>query len=97
MNTAANTQEDDVEEGSDSELTLVFTAEGGAVLEEQGEPVWFSDADDDFQTEFQDAFLEPDQDSKAILNYLEEEGWLETEEKERVKIEVEDETGEVIE
>jgi hypothetical protein len=70
-------------------LTLVFTSQGQCVLEEDDEPVWFSDDDDDFQSDFGDEFLDPDQDDKRILNWLEEEGWLEEEEKSQVDIEVE--------
>jgi len=98
MSEHPDTAGDDVTEGAHSGLALVFTAEGGVVLEEDGEPVWFSDDDDDFRAEYQDAFLDPEEDGRAILNWLEEEGWLEDEdEKSRVKIESEDETGEVIE
>lgn len=82
---------DDVEDETDSggELVLVFTAEGQCVLTEDDEPVWMSDDDDDFQVEFGTEFLDPDADSKEILNWLEEEGWLDTEEKEEVIIEIE--------
>lgn len=98
--TADNLADDptDDEEGEPSVLVLLFTAEGGVVLEEDGEPVWMSDDDDDFLTEFDNAFLDPDEDGRKILNWLEEEGWLEDEdEKAKVEIVSENEDGEVIE
>lgn len=78
---------DDEDEGG--ELVLIFTSNGQCALEEDGEQVWASDDDDDFQTEFGTEFLDPDEDSKRILNWLEEEGWIETDEKSQVDIDVE--------
>lgn len=70
-------------------LILVFTAEGQAMLEEDGEGVWFSDDDDDFQEQFGNEFLDADQDAAEILNYLVDEGSLDEEEKADVEIETE--------
>lgn len=80
-------EEDDGEESG--ELTLIFTSAGQCVLEEDSEPVWMSDADDDFQEEFGTEFLDADSDAAKILNWLEEEGWLDEDEKENVSVEVE--------
>lgn len=83
--------ENETDDGEEtSELTLVFTANGTAVLEEDGELVWASDDDDDFQenSSLGGEFLDTD-DAEEILNYLEEEGLLETEEKSEVAIETE--------
>lgn len=93
MNDSAQNLDAENDDAEDGELTLIFTAEGQAVLEEDGEPVWMSDDDDDFQVEFGNEFLDPDQDSREILNWLEEEGWIDTEEKEDVTIEIEYEDG----
>lgn len=79
--------EDDDGEEDASELVLVFNAAGQCVLEEDGETVWTSDSDDDFQEEFGNEFLDADSDGARILNWLEEEGWLEEEEKASVAIE----------
>jgi hypothetical protein len=87
---ATTYDQDETQNADDSgTLVLVFTAEGQAVLEEDGVAVWMSDDDDDFQEQFGNEFLDPDSDSAEILNWLEEEGWIETEEKEEVEIETE--------
>lgn len=93
---ATTAVEDEVEDDeSDDEgeesgaLTLVFTSSGQCVLEEDDETVWTSDSDDDFQTEFGTEFLDADTDSARILNWLEEEGWLDEEDKKEVVIETE--------
>lgn len=89
MNEEAENQENDEdEEDTVSDLCLVFTAEGGCILEEDGEPVWFSDDDDDFAEQFGDDFL-TEEDSREVLNYLEEEGLIDPEEKPEVDIEQE--------
>jgi hypothetical protein len=85
-----DTEIDDAEEdGESGELVLVFTAEGQCVLEEDGEQVWASDDDDDFQTEFENEFLSEDEDSGRVLNWLVDEGWVDEEEKGEVEIETE--------
>lgn len=104
MNTAAELEdvvdEDDNPAGSvngseepASELTLVFTAEGQAVLEEDGEPVWFSDDDDDFQIDHGEEFLDPEEDAARILNWLVKNDWVDEDEKSEVEIEIEDDGG----
>lgn len=98
MNTEAELVDDEDDDDNDNDnqlsvggmLTLVFTAEGQCVLEEDDEAVWMSDDDDDFQEHFGNEFLDADQDAREILNWLEEEGWIESEEKEKVAIEVEE-------
>jgi hypothetical protein len=70
-------------------LVLLFTADGHAILEEEGEACWFSDDDDDFATEYGDEFLSPDEDAVSILNYLEDEGYLDATEKGLVQIDEE--------
>lgn len=94
----SQTVNDEIEtEGEDDRLevggalTLVFTAEGGCVLEEDEEPVWFSDDDDDFAEKFGNDFLTADQDAQDVLDWLEDEGYLESEEKPEVAIEEENE------
>lgn len=89
MSSAFEEDEDEEQTETDSELVLVFTAAGQCVLEEDGDTVWTSDSDDDFQEEFGSEFLDADEDGAKILNWLEEEGWLEEEEKARTEIETE--------
>lgn len=79
----------DSDSDSASRLVLVFTCTGQAVLEEDDEPVWFSDDDEDFREEFGTEFLSEDDDATKILNWLEEEGFLDPEEKPEVEIETE--------
>lgn len=81
--------EDENEEES-CELTLVFTSDGNAVLEEEGEAVWFSDDDDDFSEVIGNEFLEAEHDTAAVLNYLVEEGLVDEEEKGDVEVEQEE-------
>lgn len=83
------TAERDTPEDDYASLILVFTVEGQVLLEEDGELVWASDDDDDFAVEFQDEFLDADADAKRVLEYLEEEGLVEEDEKEHVAIEQE--------
>lgn len=71
------------------ELALIFLSTGQCVLEEDGETVWTSDNDDTFQLEFGAEFLDADSDSTKIINWLEEEGWLDEDEKEQLDIETE--------
>lgn len=87
--------EEDQDESEDDDescdLVLTFTSNGNAVLEEEGEAVWFSDDDDDFRELIGNEFLEADQDSATVLNYLVEEmGIVDEEEKGEVQIEQED-------
>jgi len=87
--------DEESESGSDQDsgdLALVFTAEGQCVLEEDGEPVWMSDDDDDFQEEFGNEFLDPDEDGAKILNWLMDEGFLEEEERNEIEIVTESNT-----
>ena len=88
MNTGTNQSEDDEDESCD--LVLIFTSEGKAILEEEGEAVWFSDDDDDFIEVIGNEFLEAENDAAKILDYLVEEGSIEEDEKEEVEIEQED-------
>ena len=81
--------DDENDEGSSGELTLVFTSTGQVVLEEDSEDVWFSDDDDDFQVEFGKEFLDADEDAGRILNWLVEEGWIDEDEKGNVGVETE--------
>jgi hypothetical protein len=81
--------ESDADDEESGELTLVFTAEGQCILEEDGEQVWASDDDDDFQVEFGNEFLSEDEDSAHILNWLVDEGWVDEGEKAEVVIETE--------
>jgi hypothetical protein len=87
-----NGRDEDTDE--ESELLLTFTAEGGAVLSDHDEDVWFSDDDEDFAEVFGEGFLEAEIDAEKVLNYLEEEGIIDSDEKGEVAIEQED--GEVI-
>lgn len=84
--------EDDEDEDGDesSELTLVFTSTGTAVLEENGEGVWFSDDDDDFREVSGNEFLEAELDTAMVLNYLVDEELVEEDEKGDVKVEQEE-------
>lgn len=89
--TNVDVEEDDinVEDTDDpSTLVLIFTRDGKAILEEDDELVWASDDDDDFAETFDAELLDAD-DAEEILNYLEEAGFLEEEEKAEVEIEVE--------
>ena len=69
-----------------SVLVLAFLKGGQVALEEDGEQVWSSDADDDFLEEFGDAFLDPD-DAEEIIEYLVDSGEIEEEEAEEMEIE----------
>lgn len=89
--TSADTEGDKDEPAS--KLVLVFTTEGQAVLEEDDEPVWMSDDDDDFQIDFGDEFLEPDEDSAKIINWLVKNDWVSDDEKSEIEIEIEDDGG----
>lgn len=79
----------DEDEDIGGDLVLVFSAEGQCSLEEDGEVVWMSDADDDFAETFSDDFLEAEADAGEVLDWLVDEGWLEPEEKASVAVETE--------
>lgn len=83
-------ENDSDDEDESCELTLIFTSEGKAILEEEGEAVWFSDDDDDFSEVIGNEFLEAEYDTAKVLDYLVEEGSIEEDEKEKVEIEQED-------
>ena len=70
-------------------LELVFTDEGKAELFEGDDPVWHSDADDDFRDEFEDDFLTAD-DAEEVLEFLVDEGYLQEDELPRVIVSQED-------
>lgn len=69
-------------------LVLVLTADGGAQLEEDGDPVWFSDDDEDFMEEYKDEFLD-ENCFEDVINYLVDKGMIDEDEKEDVVCEVE--------
>jgi hypothetical protein len=70
------------------ELVLVFTAGGQAVLEEDGDVVWSSDDDEDFQEELMIDFLS-EGDTIAVLHYLIDNDYIEEAESPDVAIEIE--------
>ncbi len=71
-------------------LTLLFTQDGTAVLEEDDDPTWASDDDEDFPSEIG----APDQldveDATRILVYLVEQGIITESESQLCSIEEED-------
>ena len=70
-------------------LTLLFTADGIAVLEEDDDPVWASDDDDDFITEIGNDFLN-EEDATTVLHYLVESDIITEHESQHCAIEVEE-------
>lgn len=70
-----------------SGLTLIFTAGGQALLEEDGELVWASDDDDDFRQQFPDQFLN-ESDAPSVLSYLLSAEYLDAIEAPHVIIEI---------
>lgn len=71
-----------------SELVLVFTVGGQAVLEEDEEIVWSSDNDEDFLEEVGAGFL-TEEDALRILTYLQESDVVTEAEAPDIAIEVE--------
>lgn len=69
-------------------LSLVFLHGGTAVLEEDGEIVWASDDDEEFQEVHDDVLDE--NDKQSVLEYLIEEDILTEEEAQSASIEVEE-------
>lgn len=70
-------------------LVLCFFLDGVAVLEENGEGIWFSDDDEDFRAEHEDEQLDVD-DAETVLEFLADEGIITDEEKSEVEIESDD-------
>ena len=87
---AYEVEDDDEDEEESGELVLIFTSAGTAVLEEDGEGVWFSDDDDDFREISGNEFLEAELDAATVLNHLVDHELIEEDEKGEVKVEQEE-------
>jgi len=78
----------------EGELVLLFHKDGTVELLdrdiESGDEsrIWSSDADDDFREEFPDESLDPD-DSEKVLEYLQDEDFLDSDELAAVVVESE--------
>lgn len=70
-------------------LVLLFRHEGTAELTEDGELVWVSDMDEEFRDQFENELLNED-DAEEVLEYLEEEDYLDSSELPDVIVEVEE-------
>ncbi len=86
---------DDVPEDSPADFTLTYQSHGAVDLRDiNGKLVWSSDADEDFAESFEGDFFDDD-DTDEILDYLAEQGYLdsETDEIDIVENDADDESG----
>ncbi len=74
-------------------LSLVFMTNGVAVLEEDGEQVWASDDDMDFEEEIGNDILD-EEDATEVLTYLVEHDILTQMESQMIALEVQEEGSE---
>ena len=77
-------------------LILAFLTGGQVALEEDGEQVWASDADDEFLEEFGDAFFDPD-NAEEIIEYLADSGIVQESEVDDIEVESESLNGKDVE
>lgn len=64
----------------DADFELIFHPQGTVeLLDSEGDSAWTSDADDDFADEFEGDFFD-DSDADEILEYLDDQGYVDLDE-----------------